>query len=684
MHYLAKTVNIPYLILSLVSFLLYLFFSYASLLTPWERSFQDQMFQLRNSINTPVAPDNIVIIGIDEKSMKEFNLSWPWPRDIHAELVDILTQKKAAVVAFDVLFTETGDNADNQLLVAALKRSGNVILAADEDYIETKHKGKMVLEAIPVKPLDVFLEVAESALIRAELDSDNFVRRVSLYHNGIPTFALSIAQNYQNKQLEKNNLQYPIKPISLPDDLTQPLPINYIGPTGSFKKISYSQALDPESNLPKDFFKNKIVLIGLTLASTPDLYKRDLFAQPFLQQAGVMPGIEIHANTIDTLLRERYISSLSPLYHCLLFVIFLSLATVFFIKSKQVNSIVLFVGMISGMLLIQIVLFVFYTLVVPIIASFLSLLLFFSAAFLYRYITVERKGRFIKNAFKHYVSSVVVDQLIENPEQLALNGGYFETSVVFTDLVGFTSIAERMEPMELRFFLTEYFGEMVDIFLANNGTLDKFIGDALMCFFGVPVKNMLHPYEAALTAYQMQQRLISLNQQWQKQGLPPLAMRIGVNTGKVVAGNMGTKSLFNYTIMGDCVNLGARLESINKFYGTSIIIGEATYKEVYKEFHTRKLDKICVKGKSQAIFIYELISPKGILSQEVIYTIKLYEKAFEAYQKQKFSDAIDILNQLIKAGQDDTAVKQLKNRCQEYENCAPDDNWDGSYMMLEK
>jgi adenylate cyclase len=684
MNDLFKTVNSPYLILCLVSFLLYFIFSHSSLLTPWERSFQDNIFQIRNSINSPAIPDNIVIVAIDENSMQEFNLTWPWPRDIHAELIDRLTQEKAAVIAFDVLFVESGENEDNKLLYDALKRAGNVILAEDEDFIELMQDGKQVFQTIPVKPLDIFLEVSESALIRAELDSDNFVRRVNLYRNGLSTFALNIAQSYQKKQLENNSSQQAMKSFSLPDNLSQPLIINYIGPSGSFKKISYSQVLDPESKLPKDFFKNKIVLIGLTLASTPDLYKRDLFAQPFLEQGGLMPGIEIHANIIDTLLRKRNISVLPSFYHSLIFAFFLCLAGILFIKSKQGHSIVIFVSMILSILIIQIVIFIYFNLVLPIIASFLSLLLFFSFALLYRYITVERKGRFIKKAFKHYVSPVVVDQLLENPEQLCLNGGYFESSVVFTDLVGFTSIAERMEPMQLRIFLTRYFSEMVDIFIANNGTLDKFIGDALMCFFGVPVKNEQHPYQAVLTAYQMQQRLISLNQQWQKQGLPPLAMRIGVNTGKVVAGNMGTETLFNYTIMGDCVNLGARLESINKFYGTSIIIGETTYKEVYKDFHTRKLDRICVKGKNQAIYIYELICPIGKLSQEKMYNVELYEKAFTAYQAQNFSDAIDILKQLIESGQGDTAIKQLKKRCSEYKNCSPGKDWDGSYTMQEK
>jgi adenylate cyclase len=236
--------------------------------------------------------------------------------------------------------------------------------------------------------------------------------------------------------------------------------------------------------------------------------------------------------------------------------------------------------------------------------------------------------------------------------------------------------------MKLRKLLTQYFTKMVDVMLENNGTLDKFIGDAMMCFYGVPIVTSEHHLQAARTAWGMQRELDELNKEWAQLGLPELGMRIGVNTGRVVAGNMGTTTLFNYTIMGDCVNLGARLEGANKFYGTSIMVGETTQPHIKDEFELRQLDLVKVKGKEKAVAIYEMLGPAGEVAAEKLQNRELYEKALKHYFDGDFAEAAELFTRSIDDFSD-SAAKVLLERCQ-YLLDAPPREWNGVYAWTSK
>jgi adenylate cyclase len=239
-----------------------------------------------------------------------------------------------------------------------------------------------------------------------------------------------------------------------------------------------------------------------------------------------------------------------------------------------------------------------------------------------------------------------------------------------------------MEPMKLRALLTQYFTKMIDIMQENNGTLDKLIGDAIMCFFGVPISTPEHHLQAARTAWGMQLGLKELNAEWVKQGLPELGMRIGVNSGQVVAGNIGTDTLFNYTIMGDCVNLGARLESANKFYGTNLMVGEATQPYIKDEFELRQLDLVKVKGKDKAVAIYEMLGPKGKVAADKLQNREIYETALNHYFEGVFEQAAALFQQNIDDFQDTAAVLLLE-RCHVLIE-EPPRQWDGVYAWTSK
>lgn len=532
--------------------------------------------------------------------------------------------------------------------------------------------------------MDILLDSAKrTAIATVVRDPDNFVRRAFLQTDGIPSLAQGAAEVYLETRGKPVETSDTVSAFGLPHNLDQPLLINFLGPPHSYKTVSYFEALEPQKYISDGLFDGAIVLVGRAMMGTPDLGSADYFAYPFMAPHHPISGVEIHASLIDTLLRRRYLSQVEPPIERLLFLLLLASGAASLMATRKWYGAVLFWGFAILYAIASFGAFYYRGHVLNFVTPLACYTGFFLIERAYKIIVVDREKRFIHKAFKHYVPPAVVDQLCESPERLNLYGERFDVTVVFTDLAGFTSMAEKMEPMQVRRFITGYFTEMVDIFMANNGTLDKFIGDAIMCFFGAPMRTPEHAYQGSLTASQMSARLADLNREWEAQGLPPLFMRIGVSSGPVVAGNIGTKDLFNYTVMGDIVNLGSRLEGANKVYGTSIIMGEATYALAGGRFDTRKLDSIRVKGKKKSLFIYELLGPRGTVPAEKDRVIKAYEAAFEAYQLLDFAESLRLLEGILGRTQDRPSEVLLK-RCREYLVTPPCAGWDGVYEMTTK
>ncbi len=633
----------------------------------------DLFLKISNQINPPSIPENIVIVAIDEPSMQEFNLQWPWPRKLHANLTTKLHEAGAAIIGFDIVFSEPSDQESDTYFAEALGKSNNVVLAEDIEVIK-ENNYQFITAVSPIPVLEN--AVMSTGLVWISLDEDGFVRRIKLNQSEKRPFSMVVADKYLNITEQSSNL--------LINKTPNPVLINYLGVPRSIKTVSYYQALNYNKWLGNDFFKDKIVLIGINLAAAPNHKVQDHFFYPFLTTANQqISGVEIHANLIDTLLRQRFINETPIIVQWLIFMVALLLGAYALVRQHHWLGSLLFCGLLIIFYCLHLYLFISLSLTSNVVTPLLCLILFLFSERVYSYAYVDREKRFIKKAFSHYLSPAVVSQLIENPKRLNLSGEYFETTVLFTDLVGFTTISEEMEPMKLRTLLTEYFGEMVDVMLENKGTLDKFIGDAMMCFYGVPIRANEHAKQAVSTAWEMQQRLTALNKEWVVRGFPEINMRIGVNSGRVVAGNMGTKNVFNYTIMGDPVNLGARLESANKQYGTNIMLGETTRELVKDDFHLRCLDYIRVKGKNKPVSVYELLGPKGTLDEQSIKKYKLYEAAFEEYTKQNFQAAINLLDQLLESSPDEPA-EILKKRCYIYITAPPKIDWDGVYTLTRK
>jgi adenylate cyclase len=263
---------------------------------------------------------------------------------------------------------------------------------------------------------------------------------------------------------------------------------------------------------------------------------------------------------------------------------------------------------------------------------------------------------------------------------LTLGGEEYDVTVLFTDLEGFTTLSEHLSPAQLSAHLGEYFKEMLDVLLPQRGTLDKLIGDAIMMYFGCPIRDPRHAADACHGALAMQQRMAVLNQRWGRDSLPRLRTRIGINTGVAVAGNMGTDHIFNYTIIGDCVNLASRLEGVNKEYGTGIIIGEDTWALVRDQFVTRELDWIRVKGKTRPVAIFELVAEAGTASARQQELLARFAEGLALYRAQRWADAQAAFARVRDVDPSDRPSQVFAERC-EYYRAGPPESWDGVHVM---
>ncbi len=285
--------------------------------------------------------------------------------------------------------------------------------------------------------------------------------------------------------------------------------------------------------------------------------------------------------------------------------------------------------------------------------------------------------------FQKYVPSKLVNELIESNQLATVGGQKKELTVFFSDVENFTNISESMEPEELVTQMNDYFSAISNTILENEGTLDKYIGDSVMAFWGAPVENPNHAAAACRSALICQELIFNLCHKWSREGKPVFKTRIGIHTDNVVVGNVGYEKRINYTVLGDGVNLASRLEGINKFYGTQIVISQNTFRQVHEKFHTRMLDRITVKGKSQPVHIFELLAERGKLNKKELSSYKLYEDGLNCYFAQNWDDAIDFFQQVL-AEKDDSPSKIMIARCLAFKESPPPSMWNGVHEFTKK
>jgi len=422
--------------------------------------------------------------------------------------------------------------------------------------------------------------------------------------------------------------------------------------------------------------QNDITITGLTATGTVDIGQTPLSKEYALVGA--------YHNTINTIIQKNFISR-APGWLNILIMLFIAIAMGFTIQRLNARSSVITIGV--TFLVINIVVVIIFALTsiwVDQLGYTLAMLLPSIAIASVKFMREETQKHFIKSAFSHYLAPGVIDQIIDNPESLELGGEEREISIFFSDVAGFSSISEKLTPKELVNLLNEYLSEMTDIILQHGGTVDKYEGDAVMAFFGAPHPFEDHALRVCMAAIEQKKRLREMQEEWRKTGRDELTVRMGMNTGKAVVGNMGSRTRMDYTAMGDSVNLASRLEGANKFYKTDAMISEATYEKAKDQIEARRLDVIRVIGKSEPIKIYELIGPKSQIPGYMYDMMGHYYQGLELFEKRQWKKARSTFQDGLKIVEDDGPSLTYVQRCEDYIKKPPPTKWDGVYSLKSK
>ena len=538
----------------------------------------------------------------------------------------------------------------------------------------------------PQPSLPQFSAVAvNSGYFNAFPDSDGVIRWSPLaikfgdnYYYSLP---LAMLVQYLDWPMTVLNLaEYGAESIQLgdreiPTDEMGRMLINYMGPAKTFPHYGISDIL--AGRVPAGAFKDKIVLVGATATG---IY--DLRVTPF---SAVYPGVEIHATVIDNILRRNFlIHSGWTKFLDICVIVLVGLVMGFAVpRMKALSGVALSLALIGAFFAINAGIFIQTNVWMNLIYPILTMITIYLGITVYRYVTEEREKKKIRGAFQYYLTASVVNEILKDPSKLKLGGDKKHLSVLFSDIRGFTSISEKLSPEELVRLLNEYLTAMTDIVFKYDGLLDKYIGDAVMAVYGAPLDQPDHALRAGRTALEMMSELQRLQARWAAEGRPYVDIGVGINTGDMVVGNMGSEMRFDYTVMGDAVNLASRLEGTNKEYGTNIIISEFTYEEIKAELYCRELDAVRVKGKNRPIRIYELLGENGDADRFRPF-VEPFEAGLQEYRGGHWDEATALFGKVLEVRPEDFPAKLYIERCEALRACPPGGDWDCVFTMTKK
>ncbi len=653
------------------------------------------MFRWRGAV--PIT-GKVVIVDIDEKSLRQVG-QWPWPRDIVAGLVTNISAAGPRSIGFDIVFAEKDRTSPSEYvesLSALISREdmkkelggigsredlnhdlvlGKAIAAAPsvlgyvfqmaDDGLESEQEkpfpsANIMISPPGISPRELLLlsgyratlnipDIAQApteGFMNVFPDSSGMVRKVPLFMtlDGIPYPSLALemvrtatgAQEITihastQKTAGRNSvLGVTVGSFYIPTDDRGHVMVNFRGP---FRTFEYVSAFDILKGTRAKSIKGKHVIIGTSASGLLDFH-----ATPF---SGIFPGVEIQATIIDNILSSSLLTY--DIYTEIGLTYSIIIAGGILLSALLAYTGAL-TGGITGILFMMSIFagnyYIFFLngKLLGVTYPLATIITVFLTVTLFNYFFEFRKKQFIHAAFSRYVSPMVVGELMGKPEKLSLSGEEKELTILFSDIRNFTSISESMDARQLGIFMNTYLTAMSDIIMEHQGMVDKYIGDAIVAIWGAPLDDRDHARNAIRTSLHMKAALEDLRKGWRRQGLPFVDIGIGINTGTVSVGNFGSERRFEYTVLGDNVNLASRLEGLNKFYGTNIIVSEFTRNELKNDFFFRKLDVVKVKGKSQSIVIYEPISegmPDTIMKEEV----ELFEAALGYYARQDFAEA---------------------------------------------
>ncbi len=648
---------------------------------------------------------NVVLLYVDEPSlvtMQQMGISWPWPRELYAGALDFAKRGGAKAVLFDLFFSEDSsygvlddeafargiENSPPSYFVFFASKNEGEAPAADSEVISRSRvpfggrPPDFLPEARSLKSLPVPV-IAKNAAgfgnAQTPPDEDGIFRRLAPAMRMGDLILPEIAFEVAAAAGDFSSVDWPsrteltIDGQSVPLDANGNMMINYIGGVDSYpvyplaKVLLSSQQIKDglTPDLDPTVLKDRVVIVGV---AAPGLY--DLKPTPL---ARVYPGPEVQATIIDSLLRHDFIRPLSALPNALI-IFALALATSLGLaQMRRLNHIVPWIAGLAGVYIAAAFVLFRWGAWLPVVAPVGAMALAAFSMVLRNYLTEGRKKHAIKKAFGQYLSPAVVSEIAKDPESVKMGGAEQEVSIFFSDIADFTTISEKLAPTELVSQLCSYLTSMTEIVTSREGTLDKYIGDAVMAFWGAPLAIEDHAAQATLAALEIQESLSSF---------PQFKTRIGIHTGKAVIGNIGSELRFNYTAIGDSVNLASRLEGLNKRFGTRIIISQTTYEEAREKIEARMIGKARVKGRSQPIQLYEPLSPKGGLSAEKARSCAVFADAMEHFISADFAGAAKAFAALDASA--DPVVAYYAAICDRFAQSPPAHDFDGVINFHEK
>jgi adenylate cyclase len=700
---------------------------------PLAETYENRTFDVRSRLFADArrADPGIVAVVVDQKSLDAIatpraagglEQGWPWPRDFHAALVRYLTASGARAVVFDFVFSERSiytqvgvadddtafaEAAKGQRVVQSVVLTKEAGPAADRAWppalrdapltrrLSTAPDDRFDKATAPIPPL--LATAAAVGSIGFDPDDDGVARAVrpavayapagardALEIWSLPVAAGAVAGARIELSGDGARRRLHVDGRAIPLDEDGRMVLRFHGGEGVYRQFGYASVLrsamraaagHPVTEARPEDFRDKIVIVGATAAGLLDLRATPMGA--------VLPGYVIHAVALDNLLHGDPIRR-APVTARAALVVALGVAcgALAMVRSTRIG-----VGGVAavGILYIAAAAWAFgsHRLWLDVVGPGLAIALAWGGSTGYAYVTEGRERRFLRDAFSRYLAPDVVAALVAQPGRLTLGGETRELTVMFADVAGFTTLAEGRDPAEVVSLMNECFEQLTGVIQAEGGTVDKFIGDAVMAFWNAPVAQPDHAARALRAARDLLAAVARVNDAWESRGLPKLGMRVGVATGPAVVGNVGSQTKFNYTVMGDTVNLASRVEGAAKVYGTASLITDTTATAAAGAVPLRELDRLRVKGRAEAVTVFEVLlhDDPTMAHAEAMRT---FAKGIEQYRARAFDEATAQFDAVLAVVPDDGPSLEMKERCRAYAQTPPPAGWRGDHVLTSK
>jgi adenylate cyclase len=700
---------------------------------PLAETYENRTFDVRTRLFADArrASSGIVAVVIDQKSLDSvakptdaggLNWGWPWPRDFHAGLVQYLSAAGARAIVFDFVFSEPSvytrvERADDDTAFAEASQGQPVVQAlmlTQESGPSADHTWAAGLRDVPLmRPLaaapathfdkatlpipQLLRSAAGIGYIGFEPDDDGVARAIrpavpyaptgvrdGLEVLALPMAAVAVGGARVELEGEGSRRRLRVNGRAIPLDEDGRMVLRFHGGEEAYRRFNYATVLQsiqrtaaglPVTDARPEEFRDKIVFVGATAAGLLDLRATPMKA--------FLPGFLIHAVAADNLLQGDPIQR-APVLTRALIVLALGVVCGALAMVRSTRVVVGGVGLVA-LLYVGAVLWAFsrYRFWLDVTGPGIAVLLAWAGSTGYAYLTEGRERRFLRDAFSRYLAPDVVSALVDQPGRLALGGETREVTVMFADVAGFTTLSEGRDPAEVVSLMNECFEQLTGVIQGQGGTVDKFIGDAVMAFWNAPVAHPDHAARALRAARELLAAVARVNDSWASRGLPKLGMRVGIATGPAVVGNVGSHTKFNYTVMGDTVNLASRVEGAAKVYGTASLVTESTAAAAAGAVPLRELDWLRVKGRGEFVPVYEvLLDDWAAFPREE--ALRAYAKGLEQFRARAFDEAAAQFEAVLAVVPDDGPSHEMRERCREYSLNPPPADWRGDHVLTSK